>query len=119
MSIGKRLKIVRGKITQHDFAKLLSVHPNTVARYERDERSPDAEYLEKISKERGFNIQWITTGEGLMRKGELKKFSVSKIELINDILEDYKKELGEKFTSEKKTEIITKLYELLIDWDEP
>jgi len=66
MSIGKRLKVVRGNMTQADFAELLSVHPNTVARYERDERTPDAEYVERIYKRFNISPRWLLSGIGEM-----------------------------------------------------
>jgi transcriptional regulator with XRE-family HTH domain len=66
MTIGQRLKIVRGNKTQYEFAELLSVHPNTVARYERGERSPDAEYIERIFKRFKVSPQWLMSGVGEM-----------------------------------------------------
>lgn len=91
--------------------------PSLIGKYLSGKTDPTRKKLIALAKAAGVNVQWLATGEGLMRNGEWKQFSISKIELITDILEDYKKELGEKFTPEKKTEIITKLYESLIDWD--
>jgi transcriptional regulator with XRE-family HTH domain len=74
MSIGERLKIIRGEMTQFEFAEQLSVHPNTVARYERGERSPDSEYIDGIYKRFSVNPRWLLTGKGQMRIDVKRQF---------------------------------------------
>ena len=46
---GAELKRIRGGRTQQEFADLLGVGRNTVARYETNERTPDAEFLFKLN----------------------------------------------------------------------
>lgn len=67
MSIGKRLKLIRGNMTQCEFAKTLSAHTNTIARYERGERIPDAEFIERVFKRFRVSPQWLLSGTGKMQ----------------------------------------------------
>lgn len=46
---GAELKRIRGDRTQQEFADLMGVGRNTVARYENNERAPDAEFLFKLN----------------------------------------------------------------------
>lgn len=77
MNIGKRLKEVRGSFSQQQFADVLEVHRNTVARYEREERVPDSEYIEQIYKKFSINPQWILTGEGQMATSKQAEFYIA------------------------------------------
>lgn len=62
-ALGKRLVMVRGKLTQDAFATQLGIHVNTLARYERGERLPGAEFLSRLS-DNGINLHWLLTGNG-------------------------------------------------------
>lgn len=62
-TIGGRIRMVRGDIRQPDFATRLGVDKNTVGRYERGERQPDADFLRKLCA-LGYNGHWLLTGEG-------------------------------------------------------
>ena len=55
--IGERLKLVRGSASQTDYANLFGVTTNTIGRYERGERTPDAEFIFALCKETGVNPQ--------------------------------------------------------------
>jgi transcriptional regulator with XRE-family HTH domain len=103
----------------NSFAKKCGVRESLLRKYLTGATVPGMDKVISIANTANVMIEWLSTGKGPMRYDESKKFTVSKIELINDILEDYKKELGDKFTPEKKSEVIHKLYELLIDWDDP
>jgi transcriptional regulator with XRE-family HTH domain len=46
---GAELKRIRGDRSQQEFADLLGVGRNTIARYESNERTPDADFLFKIN----------------------------------------------------------------------
>lgn len=69
MTIGERIKKLRGTIPQDEFSKRIEVHKNTVGRWERGERSPDSADLNKIlSKFPDVNPTWLLTGEGEMQR---------------------------------------------------
>lgn len=65
-SIGSRLIYIREDESRASFANRIGVHKNTLGNYERDDRSPDAEFLGKLHR-LGFNINWIVSGEGQIR----------------------------------------------------
>ena len=67
-SIGGRLKALRAEATQEQFAITIGVVKNTIARYERDERTPDSAFLQKLF-ELGYNPTWVLTGQGSMHGG--------------------------------------------------
>lgn len=67
--IGHRVASIRGSVGQDAFATQMGVHKNTLARYERGERIPDADFLAKLA-DIGINVHWVVTGEGPARKGE-------------------------------------------------
>lgn len=64
VEIGRRLKEVRGKLTQADFADQLGIARQSIRRYEMGERLPDALTLFRIMSKFGADPAWILTGEG-------------------------------------------------------
>lgn len=69
-TIGERLIHIRGEQPRDTYSISLGVHKNTIGNYERDERQPDASFL-KVLSDRGWNINWVLTGEGAMRIDEI------------------------------------------------
>lgn len=66
MTLGERLRLVRGAETQKAFADALGVHENTVANTER-RSSATQDYLLRIAEVRRINLHWLLTGQGVMR----------------------------------------------------
>jgi hypothetical protein len=66
MTLGERLRLVRGSDTQKAFAALLGVHENSVANAER-RSSATQDYLLRIAEVRRINLHWLLTGHGAMR----------------------------------------------------
>jgi phage repressor protein C with HTH and peptisase S24 domain len=62
--IGRRLVQVRGRMPRETFAPLLGISPSTLARYERGERSPDANLVATLQREFGVDPSWFVTGSG-------------------------------------------------------
>lgn len=61
-SIADRLRQARGRMTQGEVAKVLGIHTNTIGKYERGERSPDANYLISFCLEFNLNPNWLLFG---------------------------------------------------------
>jgi transcriptional regulator with XRE-family HTH domain len=63
-SVGERLRAERMRLgyNTRDFAVIGGIGKGTQSRYERDETSPDAEYLNRIASV-GAEIFWIMLGE--------------------------------------------------------
>jgi transcriptional regulator with XRE-family HTH domain len=69
MTLGERLKLVRGASSQKAFAAELSLHENTVSNAER-RSSATLEYLLRLATLRNINLHWLLTGHGPIRFGE-------------------------------------------------
>ncbi len=63
-AVGMRLRHVRGSLTQGVFAGRLNAEKNTIGRYERGERQPDALFLKKLQTEFSVSIDWLLGGVG-------------------------------------------------------
>lgn len=62
-TVGGRIRKVRGSLSQAEFSSRLAVHEQTVGKYERDKRLPDAEFLSRLREEFGTDINWLLTGQ--------------------------------------------------------
>ena len=67
MYIAGRMKIVRGELSQGEFAKALGVHKNSLGRYERGDSIPGVDVAERICSVFGVNPYWLLLGEGPMK----------------------------------------------------
>lgn len=62
VELGKRLASVRGTASQKDFARSIDIHKNTLGKYERGERVPDAWVLSQLHAVYGVSPLWMLTG---------------------------------------------------------
>jgi len=69
MTMGERLRLVRGDSSQKAFAEALGVHENSVANAERRD-SATQDYLLRIAEIHNINLHWLLTGHGAMRLEE-------------------------------------------------
>ncbi len=69
MTLGERLRLVRGAQSQKSFAAALDVHENTVSNAER-RNSATQDYLLRLAEVCGINLHWLLTGRGTMRTEE-------------------------------------------------
>lgn len=62
--VGQRIRRIRGKINQTDFAKMIGVRKqNYVSRYEHG-RIPNPELLVRIAQHGKVTVDWLLTGRG-------------------------------------------------------
>ncbi len=69
MTLGERLRLVRGAESQKAFAAALGVHENTVSNAER-RNSATQDYLQRLAEVRNINLHWLLTGHGTLRMEE-------------------------------------------------
>ena len=69
VTLGERLKLIRGTTTQKAFAAELGIHENSVSNAER-RHTATQEYLLRIAEVRSINLHWLLTGRGTMRMDE-------------------------------------------------
>lgn len=63
-AVGERIRAVRGKRTQTEFARAIGVKKqNYISRYERG-RIPAPDLLVQIAKTGRVSIDWLLTGKG-------------------------------------------------------
>jgi transcriptional regulator with XRE-family HTH domain len=68
--LGARLRTVRGNLSQQEFGERLATSAQTIGRYEREERSPDAAFLRALMDRFGIDPRWLVTGDGEMALSE-------------------------------------------------
>jgi len=64
MTVGNRIRFIRGPLSQDEFAKTLGVRRNTIQVWEADKSSPEAKLYLRFYKRLGVNINWLLSGEG-------------------------------------------------------
>lgn len=119
--LGQRLKQIRASRIQPVMAEAMGVAPRTYASYERDERIPDANALERLVEE-GWNANWVLTGEGPERMEALAGYRVAEpsqpvkhetltiaLQLATEALEDR----GRTLPPAKRAELVSLIYDLL------
>jgi len=109
MAIDERIKLIRGSKSQDAFSQEVGVSKMTIGRWERGERTPDADDLSRILI--GYpdiNPAWLLTGEGEMKrekwpvkvskeeKDSLGRTSIVEYEIDKFFKNRLKKELGER-----------------------
>jgi len=88
MQISEKIKYVRQKLNlnQREFAKMLNVKPVTLGRYELNERTPDADFLEKFVLTLNINPMWIYYNEGdCFLSEEDLDFSAANVNTLKDL----------------------------------
>ena len=65
-TLGARIKLARGEMTQDVFAKLLQISKGSLGFYERDENLPNTDVILKICSFTGVDLKWLVAGHGDM-----------------------------------------------------
>lgn len=95
VEIGKRLRKLRGHLSQREFAKLLEIPFRTYQNHEYGKSIPKPDMLSKIAQMCGTTIDWIITGRSGFSAGMIK---VREAISMDDIIRG-KKQLIEYLTS--------------------
>jgi len=61
--IGRRLKALRGDLSQGEFARGVGVVQQQYGRYEKGRRRPPIDILARVATKTGASIDWILTGQ--------------------------------------------------------
>lgn len=61
-----RIRELRGRKTQDEFAKELGIHTNTLGRWERGQSEPDITTAQQICTQFGVSPYWLLAGQGPM-----------------------------------------------------
>lgn len=71
MTLGERIRLVRGEHPQREFAKMVEVSQSSYSVYEQGQRAPDALTLRRICEATKVNPEWLLMGTGPMYKDGL------------------------------------------------
>lgn len=88
-----------------------------IGQYLSGKTDPTRKKLIALAEAAGVNIEWLATGEGLMREGDREVFTPALLTLIIEVLEDHEIALGKKLTAVEKAEFINNASELCYDAD--
>jgi len=80
MSLGDRLKIIRGEIQQDEFAKYFNIHKNTYARYERNEAKPNTEFIKQLCLKFNVDVEWLIFGDKTVKIRTPNNIDISMLE---------------------------------------
>ena len=118
MTLGKRIRDIRGTQSQEEFALKLAVHKNTLASYERDQRQPDSEFLVKVlSLYPDINPAWLLLGKGPAKMHSFAAMNVKEAPsdylASKDLTQDFLLEwLRQEFSGKSPAEVIDILVDL-------
>lgn len=62
ISIGERVKHVRGEMNQRSFAERLGVSNGSISQIEQGKAMPSGEFLLRVHQEFGVDVTWLLTG---------------------------------------------------------
>jgi len=63
-AIGKRIRQLRGRVTQEEFAQVLRISQAQLSKYELGQSAPPLGVLSKLAKDFGKSVDWILSGKG-------------------------------------------------------
>ena len=123
MSIGDRIKEIRGNTSRDVFSADLGVNRNTVQNYEIYGRGPSFEFITAVCERYNIHADWLIFGKEPKFQGDAQKEKTEKLnrELLLDTVVAIEKVLQDtdrEMTSEAKAELIIKVYELFVEDDQ-
>lgn len=63
-TVGDRLFEIRGKASRREFAQRYGIHEQTLIRYEKNQREPDNNFIQKVLEGEGIAKDWLVYGRG-------------------------------------------------------
>jgi len=93
MTFGDRIKIIRGALSQEDFAAFLGVHRNTVISWETNKGMPKKEIITQFHETFRVDLNWLFSGVGdpfsneKDGTGELFKHAVDSMDVAVTIID--------------------------------
>lgn len=67
-TLGDRIMATRGNFSREQFAERLNIHPQTLRKYEINERVPSADFVALLCETHSVSYEWLMTGQGQMSR---------------------------------------------------
>jgi transcriptional regulator with XRE-family HTH domain len=120
MTIGERIKEVRGKKPRDVFAEELGVVRNTVQRYEIYDKKPTMDFVEAICEKYNLHSDWLIFGIEPKYRDEEKQVVPAELDhsILTDAiaaLEEALVKKGKRMEPDAKAELISELYKFIIE----
>ena len=99
ISLGKRIRFLRGRRTAPEYAAELGVHPNTLLNYEKGERPPNSHVLSKLCQLEQVDANWLLWGTaGQEKAGRMMAYKRDLLETIGNLAhEQAPNQIGSRF----------------------
>lgn len=119
MTMGERIKTVRGDASRDRLAAQMGVSKSTIVNYETDMRDPPAAFLQKVLElHPHISPGWLLTGEGPMDKrdaffhGAAAKVDDDLLQLVIETIEEHLDKMHKRLPPTKKAQLVTLVYEM-------
>ena len=112
MSIGKRIKHLRGKESRRAFGHRIGVVENTLRNYEEGMSLPNSDVLAEIARNTGCQLDWLILGEEIPVSGRIDR------RVLADslaVVEEYLEEEGRALSSEAKAALVSEIYRITLE----
>lgn len=121
-TVGQRLRWVRGEKSRPVFGAEFNINKNTLARYEKDDTSPDIVLSGQICDSCRIDLNWFVYGKGdpHLRETLDEGLVLNKTVLFDAIetLEEALESSDRTMSSESKAKVLVMIYELFLEESE-
>ncbi len=120
MTIGSRIREIRGDKTVTEFCRIIDVHRNTLPSWESGKTSPDGEILARICDVFDIDANWLLLGIGSKDHIVTPPSDIDE-DILRDVIEGFEENMktrGKVMTPEKKATVITELYMIILEEEE-
>lgn len=101
MSVGQRIKELRGRMSQIDFAKQFGVTSSTISGIEAGKSIPSVELATKICELYNCSLDWLLRGVG-EKKNESTEIAQKQYPIVDELMTKYLKVLEENSELQKR-----------------
>ncbi len=109
MSLGDRIRRIRGQMSRERFSELSGISKNTLVNYETGKSSPDAAYLNRLLELfPDINPKWLLVGDDIMKY----HLDDALLEVVIEVIEEQLQALGRTATPRQKAQLIIAMYDL-------
>jgi len=113
VTIGDRLKQLRGGKSREEFAQKYGIHPNTLARWEKGTRSPDLDFVIAICADMHVEPRWLLFGEDQLHGECSGRSDIIYIDPAVQLIDEALKDTGIIINKKQKMAVIELIREEL------